>query len=155
MCDVYTCFFVWKRADNVTHVSKHPLPSKSIFLSILILGTMNNIFQFSQDCSCCTPCRSHTLQTSSTRSLPQMVTLIPGDAPYMKQFVHSKSQQYRRLKTEWRSNVYLRRSNVQVCGLSCELRNSNMHFSAKCHVSVSFPWPFFSRVEQLFCFSSS
>ena len=70
------------------------------------------------------PCRSHTLQTSSTRSLPQMVTLIPGDAPYMKQFVHSKSQQYRRLKTEWRSNVYLRRSNVQVscvCVVCCFL----------------------------------
>ena len=67
------------------------------------------------------PCRSHTLQTSSTRSLPQMVTLIPGDAPYMKQFVHSKSQQYRRLKTEWRSNVYLRRSNVQVSCMLCLL----------------------------------
>lgn len=71
-------------------------------------------------------CRSHTLQTSNTRSLPQMVTLIPGDAPYMKQFVHSKSQQYRRLKTEWRSNVYLRRSNVQVC--VCLLINSLIYF---------------------------
>ena len=154
MCDVYTCFFVWKRVNNVTHVSS---ASMSVHFSINFDSWSHEqyLFQFSQDCSCCTPCRSHTLQTSSTRSLPQMVTLIPGDAPYMKQFVHSKSQQYRRLKTEWRSNVYLRRSNVQVCGLSCELRNSNLRFSAKCHVSVSFPWPFFSRVEQLFCFSSS
>ena len=41
---------------------------------------------------------------------------MPTDisAPYMKQFVHSKSQQYRRLKMEWRNNVFLRRSGIQV-----------------------------------------
>lgn len=37
--------------------------------------------------------------------------------PYVRQFIHSKSQQYRRLKTEWRNNVYLRRSNIQGLGL--------------------------------------
>ena len=70
-------------------------------------------------CSCCAS-RPHTLHSSSnSRSLPSTVTVIPGDvnSPYMKQFVHSKSQQYRRLKTEWRNNVYLRRSNIQGLGL--------------------------------------
>jgi len=63
-------------------------------------------------------CRPHTLHGGgNSRSLPSTVTVMPGDvnSPYHKQFVHSKSQQYRRLKTEWRNNVYLRRSNVQVC----------------------------------------
>ena len=35
----------------------------------------------------------------------------------MKQFVHSKSQQYRKLKTEWHNNVYLGRSRIQGLGL--------------------------------------
>jgi len=65
----------------------------------------------------CLCCRPHTLHGGgNSRSLPSTVTVMPGDvnSPYHKQFVHSKSQQYRRLKTEWRNNVYLRRSNVQV-----------------------------------------
>ncbi|KAK6183545.1 hypothetical protein SNE40_011007 [Patella caerulea] len=64
--------------------------------------------------------RPHALQTSSsTRSLPSSVTGVTGDvnSPYMKQFVHSKSQQYRRLKTEWKTNVYLDRSRIQGLGL--------------------------------------
>ncbi len=40
--------------------------------------------------------------------------LQDATAPYMKQFVHSKSQQYRRLRVEWRNNVFLRRSGIQV-----------------------------------------
>ncbi|VDI66107.1 histone-lysine N-methyltransferase MLL3 [Mytilus galloprovincialis] len=62
----------------------------------------------------------HTLQSSHTsRSLPAMVTGVTGDinSPYMKQFVHSKSQQYRRLKTEWKINVFLGRSRIQGLGL--------------------------------------
>ena len=42
------------------------------------------------------------------------IQLIPGDASYLKQFVISKMQQYKQMKSEWRGNVYLRRSNVQV-----------------------------------------
>ncbi|KAK3099196.1 hypothetical protein FSP39_000848 [Pinctada imbricata] len=64
--------------------------------------------------------KPHTLQSSNTsHSLPSTVTGITGDinSPYMKQFVHSKSQQYRRLKTEWRNNVYLGRSRIQGLGL--------------------------------------
>ncbi|ESO94290.1 hypothetical protein LOTGIDRAFT_215812 [Lottia gigantea] len=64
--------------------------------------------------------RPHALQTSSSsRSLPSTVTGVTGDinSPYMKQFVHSKSQQYRRLKTEWKINVNLGRSRIQGLGL--------------------------------------
>ncbi|XP_064643993.1 histone-lysine N-methyltransferase 2C-like isoform X4 [Lineus longissimus] len=64
--------------------------------------------------------KPHALQSSSSsRSLPSTVTGFSGDlnSPYMKQFVHSKSQQYRRLKTEWQNNVYLGRSRIQGLGL--------------------------------------
>jgi len=64
--------------------------------------------------------KPYALQSgSNSRTLPSTVTVMPGDvnSPYLKQFVHSKSQQYRRLKSEWRNNVYLRRSNVQGLGL--------------------------------------
>ena len=75
--------------------------------------------------------RPHTLHGSSnSRSLPSTVTVMPGDvnSPYLKQFVHSKSQQYRRLKTEWRNNVYLRRSNIQVSSGGDLLHQQKQHF---------------------------
>lgn len=37
--------------------------------------------------------------------------------PYSKQFVHSKSSQYKKMKLEWRNNVYLARSKIQGLGL--------------------------------------
>ncbi|KAG8188064.1 hypothetical protein JTE90_014303 [Oedothorax gibbosus] len=40
-----------------------------------------------------------------------------SSSPYVKQFVHSKSSQYRKMKTEWRNNVYLARSKIQGLGL--------------------------------------
>ncbi|XP_036376198.1 histone-lysine N-methyltransferase 2C [Megalops cyprinoides] len=61
--------------------------------------------------------RPHTLtSTSSSKSFQSTVT---GEisAPYSKQFVHSKSSQYRKMKTEWKSNVYLARSRIQGLGL--------------------------------------
>ena len=60
--------------------------------------------------------RPHTLQTSgNTRSVPYIGYFgADWSMPYTKQFVSSKSQQYRKLKTDWRNNVYLRRSNIQV-----------------------------------------
>ncbi|XP_052804919.1 histone-lysine N-methyltransferase 2D-like isoform X3 [Mya arenaria] len=63
--------------------------------------------------------KPHTLQSSSTHSLPSQTTGLTGDlnSPYMKHFVHSKSQQYRRLKTEWKNLVYLGRSRIQGLGL--------------------------------------
>jgi len=47
------------------------------------------------------------------------LSMSPSDiqSPYMKHFVSSKAQQYRKLKTEWKTNVYLRRSNIQGLGL--------------------------------------
>lgn len=38
-------------------------------------------------------------------------------SPYVKQFVHSKSSQYRKMKGEWRDNVVLARSRIQGLGL--------------------------------------
>jgi histone-lysine N-methyltransferase MLL3 len=40
---------------------------------------------------------------------------LPG--PYSKQFVHSKSSQYKKMKQEWRHNIYLARSKIQGLGL--------------------------------------
>lgn len=63
--------------------------------------------------------RPHTL-TSSSSSKALQSSGIPaemGVAPYSKQFVHSKSFQYRRMKAEWKSNVYLARSRIQGLGL--------------------------------------
>lgn len=37
--------------------------------------------------------------------------------PYSKQFVHSKSSQYKKMKLEWRNNVFLARSKIQGLGL--------------------------------------
>ena len=63
--------------------------------------------------------RPHTLQSTNSRSLPSTVTGVSGDmnSPYLKQFVQSKSQQYRRLKTDWKIMVYLGRSRIQGLGL--------------------------------------
>ncbi|XP_059154742.1 histone-lysine N-methyltransferase 2C-like isoform X4 [Physella acuta] len=63
--------------------------------------------------------RPHTLQSTNSRSLPSTVTGVTGDvnSPYLKQFVHSKFQQYRKLKTDWKSLVYLGRSRIQGLGL--------------------------------------
>lgn len=35
----------------------------------------------------------------------------------MKQFVHSKSSQYKKMKQEWRNNLYMARSKIQGLGL--------------------------------------
>ncbi|CAH1176242.1 unnamed protein product [Phaedon cochleariae] len=37
--------------------------------------------------------------------------------PYSKQFVHSKSSQYKKMKQDWKNNVYLARSKIQGLGL--------------------------------------
>lgn len=64
--------------------------------------------------------RPHTLHVSSnaTRSSIQS-SLSSGESssPYVKQFVHSKISQYRKMKQEWRNNVYLARSRIQGLGL--------------------------------------
>ncbi|RZC33964.1 histone-lysine N-methyltransferase 2C-like [Asbolus verrucosus] len=70
--------------------------------------------------------RPHTQRTggSSVRPLfgptPALTnnnTLGEGACPYTKQFVHSKSSQYKKMKQEWRNNVYLARSKIQGLGL--------------------------------------
>ncbi|XP_049336810.1 histone-lysine N-methyltransferase 2C isoform X2 [Astyanax mexicanus] len=64
--------------------------------------------------------RPHTLTSGSTIKTLQTNGGSPAEltgVPYSKQFVHSKSSQYRRMKAEWKSNVYLARSRIQGLGL--------------------------------------
>lgn len=57
--------------------------------------------------------RPHTQRTGSSARpvFASSVTGMAGEAacPYSKQFVHSKSSQYKKMKQEWRNNVYLAR----------------------------------------------
>lgn len=62
------------------------------------------------------PHRPHTLNSTSASKSFQSTVTGELSAPYSKQFVHSKSSQYRKMKTEWKSNVYLARSRIQVSG---------------------------------------
>uniref|UniRef100_A0A9J8DE02 [histone H3]-lysine(4) N-methyltransferase n=1 Tax=Cyprinus carpio carpio TaxID=630221 RepID=A0A9J8DE02_CYPCA len=63
--------------------------------------------------------RPHTLTSSSSSKALQSSgnPAEMGVAPYSKQFFFSKSSQYRRMKAEWKSNVYLARSRIQGLGL--------------------------------------
>ncbi|XP_059727919.1 histone-lysine N-methyltransferase 2D isoform X1 [Haemorhous mexicanus] len=61
--------------------------------------------------------RPHTLNSTSMSKAYQSTFTGETNTPYSKQFVHSKSSQYRRLKTEWKNNVYLARSRIQGLGL--------------------------------------
>ncbi|CAF1068255.1 unnamed protein product [Didymodactylos carnosus] len=67
--------------------------------------------------------RRHALtltSSNSTRSaLPRTVLGIEDhpQIPYVKHFVLSKSTQYRKLKIEWRQNVFLAKSRIQGLGL--------------------------------------
>lgn len=63
--------------------------------------------------------RPYTIQTASnvTKSRLQSLNNSDSSSPYIKQFVHSKSSQYRKMKSEWRNNVVLARSRVQGLGL--------------------------------------
>lgn len=63
------------------------------------------------------PRRPHTLNSTSMSKAYQSTFTGETNTPYSKQFVHSKSSQYRRLKTEWKNNVYLARSRIQGLGL--------------------------------------
>lgn len=64
------------------------------------------------------PGMSSNLNTSPTRHPHQSASSAMSSLDlYNKHFVHSKSQQYKKLKVEWRCNVYLRRSNIQGLGL--------------------------------------
>ncbi|EAA05242.4 AGAP011192-PA [Anopheles gambiae str. PEST] len=75
------------------------------------------------------PKLKHTLSwkkphTQRTGSVSQRPTFVPTSSPagevacpYSKQFVHSKSSQYKKMKQEWRNNVFLARSKIQGLGL--------------------------------------
>lgn len=65
--------------------------------------------------------KPHTQRTGSSSQRPAFVpsTSHAGEVacPYSKQFVHSKSSQYKKMKLEWRNNVFLARSKIQGLGL--------------------------------------
>ncbi|XP_067626890.1 histone-lysine N-methyltransferase trr isoform X2 [Eurosta solidaginis] len=66
--------------------------------------------------------KPHTQRTGSSanqRIVNSTTSTIAGEiaCPYSKQFVHSKSSQYKKMKQEWRNNVYLARSKIQGLGL--------------------------------------
>lgn len=64
--------------------------------------------------------RPHTLHVSSNparSSIQSSMSTGESLSPYVKQFVHSKVSQYRKMKQEWRNNVYLGRSHIQGLGL--------------------------------------
>lgn len=63
--------------------------------------------------------RPYTIQSANCLPKSRLQSLTNGDlsSPYIKQFVHSKSSQYRKMKSEWRNNVVLARSRVQGLGL--------------------------------------
>lgn len=59
--------------------------------------------------------KPHTQRTCSAfnfmghQSIPSVTAAGEATCPYSKQFVHSKSSQYKKMKQEWRNNVYLAR----------------------------------------------
>ncbi|XP_031573347.1 uncharacterized protein LOC116307296 isoform X3 [Actinia tenebrosa] len=64
----------------------------------------------------------NTSSSTPSTSRAAAVTSQPASSddnssPYLKQFVHSKASQYRKLKSEWKQNVFLGRSNIQGLGL--------------------------------------
>ena len=50
----------------------------------------------------------------NTHSMFVLFRSLGSQIPYVKHFVLSKSTQYRKLKTEWRQNVFLAKSRIQV-----------------------------------------
>lgn len=73
--------------------------------------------------------KPHTQRTGSSSQRPAFApSTSAGDVvcPYSKQFVHSKSSQYKKMKQEWRNNVFLARSKIQGLGL-CAARDLEKH----------------------------
>lgn len=62
--------------------------------------------------------KPHTQRTAGSCSTQRMANSasIAGEVacPYSKQFVHSKSSQYKKMKQEWRNNVYLARYELNI-----------------------------------------
>ena len=58
----------------------------------------------------------NTLNRAAKEMVPTLIGL-ETTGPYSKNFVQSKSSQYRKMKQEWRQNVVLARSGIQGLGL--------------------------------------
>lgn len=71
--------------------------------------------------SCASRPHPQAVSSSSARS-NQNVAQGEGGAPHSKPpVVHPRSSQYRWMKSEWRANVYLARSRIQVSVQNCVL----------------------------------
>lgn len=105
------------------------LPPRSLELAGLSGLEMSSVLFFSPVLR--PACRPHTLNSTSTSKSFQSTVTGELNAPYSKQFVHSKSSQYRRMKTEWKSNVYLARSRIQVGKTSRERRAGGIWHSGE------------------------
>jgi len=62
------------------------------------------------------PGNGNGLSRAAKESVPLLIGL-ETTGPYSKNFVQSKSSQYRKMKQEWRQNVVLARSGIQGLGL--------------------------------------
>lgn len=92
-----------------------------------LVGWVIVILQFALPCDLMFKCpyafvhRARALRsaTSSGSAVSPAATVGAGNSDessglYLKQFVYSKAAQYRKLKMEWKTNVFLGRSNIQV-----------------------------------------
>lgn len=96
-----------------THLSHLLLPTPTLSPSCLGCSERSSVVVLSLPLYAAA-CRPHTLNSTSASKSFQSTVTGELNAPYSKQFVHSKSSQYRKMKTEWKSNVYLARSRIQV-----------------------------------------
>ena len=97
-----------------THVKRfHAQRTVHLTFYFRILHVLINSFSFQQTGTSTRTAPSHNAVTSSASH--SSLEVAPG--PYSKQFVHSKSSQYKKMKQEWRHNVYLARSKIQGLGL--------------------------------------
>lgn len=61
--------------------------------------------------------RPHSMHTVSRSSVQGNFPSVEIHSPYIKQFIHTKSSQYKRMKSEWRNMVFLARSRIAGLGL--------------------------------------
>lgn len=80
---------------------------------------LNTHYKKSHTLTACNSAASQPRNTShnAQRSASLANESEPQQIAYTKQFVLSKSTQYKKLKAEWRTNVYLAKSRIQGLGL--------------------------------------
>lgn len=108
-CNILNMVSCWTESLIVVDAFVQNQIDDVIIKEVLRVATHTFVFLFVS--------RPHTLNSTSMSKAYQSTFTGELNTPYSKQFVHSKSSQYRRLKTEWKNNVYLARSRIQGLGL--------------------------------------